>query len=129
MIISHRRLRGTTTGGAAPPTAPGEARTLPFSPASRGYTTPPSFPKKPFAPPETAPTGDTMRLTRLISGLVAAAGTMLALSSSAPALAQTQLKMNISISQNSHYGVAVDAFAREIEKRTDGRYKVQNFYS
>ncbi len=47
----------------------------------------------------------------------------------APAAAQTTLKMNISISQNSHYGVAVDAFAREIEKRTNGRYKVQNFYS
>jgi tripartite ATP-independent transporter DctP family solute receptor len=46
-----------------------------------------------------------------------------------PAGAQTTLKMNISISQNSHYGVAVDAFAREIEARTGGRYKVQNFYS
>ncbi len=47
----------------------------------------------------------------------------------ATALAQTTLKMNISISQNSHYGVAVDAFAREVEARTDGRYKIQNFYS
>ena len=37
--------------------------------------------------------------------------------------------MNISIGQNSHYGVAVDVFAREVEKRTNGRYKVQNFYS
>ncbi|MEO5765260.1 MAG: TRAP transporter substrate-binding protein [Casimicrobiaceae bacterium] len=47
----------------------------------------------------------------------------------APAIAQSNLKMNISISQNSHYGVAVDTFAREVEKRTNGRYKVQNFYS
>ena len=47
----------------------------------------------------------------------------------APAVAQTPLKMNISISQNSHYGVAIDTFAREVEKRTNGRYKVQNFYS
>jgi len=47
----------------------------------------------------------------------------------APAAAQETLKMNISISQNSHYGVAVDVFAREVEKRTSGRYKVQNFYS
>jgi len=23
----------------------------------------------------------------------------------------------------------VDAFAREVEKRTNGRYKIQNFYS
>ena len=44
-------------------------------------------------------------------------------------LAQTTLKMNISIAQNSHYGVAIDAFAREVEKRTNGRYKIQNFYA
>ena len=43
--------------------------------------------------------------------------------------AQTALKMNISVAQNSHYGVAVDTFAREIEKRTNGRYKIQNFYA
>ena len=43
--------------------------------------------------------------------------------------AQTALKMNISVAQNSHYGVAIDTFAREVEKRTNGRYKVQNFYS
>ena len=47
----------------------------------------------------------------------------------APAAAQTTLKMNISLAQNSHYGVAIDTFAREVEKRTGGRYKVQNFYS
>lgn len=45
------------------------------------------------------------------------------------ASAQTTLKMNISVPQNSHYGNAVDAFAREVEKRTGGRYKIQNFYS
>ncbi|MFO1311835.1 MAG: TRAP transporter substrate-binding protein [Burkholderiales bacterium] len=53
----------------------------------------------------------------------------LALPIVAPASAQEVLKMNISIAQNSHYGVAVDTFAREVEKRTGGRYKVQNFYS
>jgi len=46
-----------------------------------------------------------------------------------PAAAQTALKMNISLAQNSHYGVAIDTFAREVEKRTGGRYKVQNFYA
>lgn len=46
-----------------------------------------------------------------------------------PSHAQTALKMNITIQQNSHYGVAIDAFAREIEKRTNGRYKIQNFYA
>jgi tripartite ATP-independent transporter DctP family solute receptor len=69
-----------------------------------------------------------MRISRLP---IVAAATLAALLSLpvAPALAQTTLKMNISISQNSHYGVAIDTFAREVEKRTDGRYKVQNFYS
>ena len=43
--------------------------------------------------------------------------------------AQTALKMNISVAQNSHYGVAIDTFAREAEKRTNGRYKIQNFYA
>jgi len=43
--------------------------------------------------------------------------------------AQTTLKMNITVPQNSHYGVAVDAFAKEVEQRSKGRYKIQNFYS
>jgi tripartite ATP-independent transporter DctP family solute receptor len=43
--------------------------------------------------------------------------------------AQTTLRINIAIAQNSHYGVAIDTFAREVEKRTGGRYKVQTFYS
>jgi tripartite ATP-independent transporter DctP family solute receptor len=43
--------------------------------------------------------------------------------------AQATLKMNIAVAQNSHYGVAIDAFAREVEKRTNGRYKIQNFYA
>ena len=47
----------------------------------------------------------------------------------APATAQTALKMNISLAQNSHYGVAIDTFAREVAKRTNGRYTIQNFYS
>ena len=35
------------------------------------------------------------------------------------------MKINISIAQNSHHGVAIDTFAREVEKRTNGRYKIQ----
>ena len=31
--------------------------------------------------------------------------------------------------QNSHQGVAIDTFAKEVEKRTGGRYKVQTFYN
>jgi tripartite ATP-independent transporter DctP family solute receptor len=69
-----------------------------------------------------------MRPFRLLCAITAACAAVLALPG-APAMAQTTLKMNISLSQNSHYGVAVDTFAREVEARTGGRYKVQNFYS
>jgi tripartite ATP-independent transporter DctP family solute receptor len=69
-----------------------------------------------------------MRISRLLCALAAATAAALVLPGM-PAFAQTTLKMNISVSQNSHYGVAVDTFAREVEARTNGRYKVQNFYS
>ena len=42
---------------------------------------------------------------------------------------QTALKINIALAQNSHYGVAIDTFAREVERRTGGRYRIQTFYS
>ncbi len=45
------------------------------------------------------------------------------------ASAQTTLRINIALAQNSHYGVAIDTFAREVEQRTSGGYKVQTFYS
>jgi len=70
-----------------------------------------------------------MRLTRLPFALCAAAGAALAVLAVAPAAAQTNMKISISIAQNSHQGVAIDTFAREVEKRTNGRYKVQPFYS
>jgi tripartite ATP-independent transporter DctP family solute receptor len=63
----------------------------------------------------------------LVAAALAAASLLTGLS--APASAQETLKMNISIAQNSHYGVAIDVFAKELEKRTNGRFKVQNFYS
>ena len=67
-----------------------------------------------------------MRPSRLAVSLAAAAlAAVLAL----PAAAQQTLKMNISLAQNSSYGVAIDTFAKEVEKRTNGRYKVQNFYA
>ena len=66
-----------------------------------------------------------MTLFRLMFAAIAAC----AAAAAVPADAQTTLKMNIAIAQNSHYGVAIDTFAREIEKRTGGRYKIQNFYS
>lgn len=66
-----------------------------------------------------------MRISRWLSVAIAGSAALVML----PGVAQTTLKMNISIAQNSHYGVAIDTFAREIDRRTNGRYKVQNFYS
>jgi TRAP-type transport system periplasmic protein len=62
---------------------------------------------------------------RLATLAVVALGLGIACSASA----QTALRINIALAQNSHYGVAIDTFAREIERRTNGRYKVQTFYS
>ena len=53
-------------------------------------------------------------------GFVACVGT---------ASAQTTMRISISIAQNSHQGIAIDTFAKEVEKRTAGRYKIQTFYS
>jgi tripartite ATP-independent transporter DctP family solute receptor len=61
--------------------------------------------------------------------LLSAAAIALTLALSTAAHAQTAMKISISIAQNSHQGVAIDTFAREVEKRTAGRYKVQPFYS
>ena len=64
-----------------------------------------------------------MKLSKLVIGLSLAVGFM------ASAAAQTTMRISISIAQNSHQGVAIDTFAKEVEKRTAGRYKVQAFYS
>ncbi len=64
-----------------------------------------------------------MKLNKLIIGLSIAIGFV------ASAAAQTTMKISISATQNSHQGVAIDTFAREVDKRTGGRYKVQTFYS
>src|SRR5882724_8906681 len=66
-----------------------------------------------------------MRIARIAVVVFAAFGA----AAGSQAGAQATLKMNISIAQNSHYGVAIDTFAREVEKRTGGRYKVQTFYA
>jgi tripartite ATP-independent transporter DctP family solute receptor len=64
-----------------------------------------------------------MKLSKMFAALVA--GFVM----SSAALAQTTMKISISVAQNSHQGVAIDTFAREVEKRTNGRYKIQPFYS
>src|SRR3954465_6203988 len=64
-----------------------------------------------------------MKLSQLAAGLV------LGLGIAGAALAQTTMKISISTAQNSHQGVAIDTFAKEVEKRTNGRYKVETFYN
>ncbi len=63
---------------------------------------------------------------RLISSAVAIS-VLAAISSHA--FAQQTMRISISIAQNSHQGVGIDTFAKEVEKRTSGRIKVQPFYS
>ena len=43
--------------------------------------------------------------------------------------AQTVMRSSISVAQNSHQGVGVDVLAQEVEKRTNGRIIIKNFYS
>ena len=64
-----------------------------------------------------------MKLNKLIIGMSLAMGLV------ASAAAQTTMKISISVAQNSHQGVGIDTFAKEVEKRTGGRYKVQTFYN
>jgi len=64
-----------------------------------------------------------MQFPRILLAAALAAGFM------SSASAQTAMKISISVAQNSHQGVAIDVFAREVEKRTAGRHKVQGFYS
>jgi TRAP-type transport system periplasmic protein len=54
---------------------------------------------------------------------------LFAVAASSITLAQASMKISISVAQNSHQGVAIDAFAKEVETRTKGRIKVQPFYS
>jgi tripartite ATP-independent transporter DctP family solute receptor len=63
--------------------------------------------------------------TLLACALALASGALLA----PLAQAQTVMKISISVAENSHQGVAIDTFAREVEKRTGGRYKIQTFFS
>lgn len=42
---------------------------------------------------------------------------------------QTQMRASILTPKNSPQGVQMDVFAREVDKRTNGRYVIQTFYS
>lgn len=62
------------------------------------------------------------------SSLIAIALSSLTFGAANSALAQTVMRISISTAQNSHQGVAIDTLAKEVEKRTNGRYKIQTFY-
>jgi tripartite ATP-independent transporter DctP family solute receptor len=64
-----------------------------------------------------------MKLSKLMLGLSLAIGIMTTASS------QTVMRNSISVGQNSHQGEAIDTLSKEVEKRTNGRIKIQNFYS
>jgi len=70
-----------------------------------------------------------MTTTSFIRRLTGLAAFAIGVTSAFAAAGQTTLRINIALAQNSHYGVAIDTFAREVERRTSGRYKVQTFYS
>lgn len=57
---------------------------------------------------------------------LAAVGVMLM---STAALAQQTVRINVSMPQNGHHGVAIDAFAAELERLTEGRFDVETFYA
>ena len=62
-----------------------------------------------------------------LKAIVSAIGVAAALTLSQGAWAQ--MKISISVAQNSHQGIAIDTLAKEVEKRTNGRIKIQPFYS
>ena len=67
-----------------------------------------------------------MQMKKIAWGIGLAMGFM---ATATVANAQTTMRISISVAQNSHQGVAIDTFAKEVEKRTGGRYKVQTFYN
>lgn len=69
-------------------------------------------------------------LGQRVSGLILAGAVgLVAIAAATGASAQTTMRISISVAQNSHQGVAIDTFAKEVDARTGGRYKVQPFYS
>lgn len=69
-------------------------------------------------------------LGQRVSGFILAGAVgLVAIAAATGASAQTTMRISISVAQNSHQGVAIDTFAKEVEARTGGRYKVQPFYS
>ncbi|WP_338608172.1 TRAP transporter substrate-binding protein [Pelagibacterium nitratireducens] len=45
------------------------------------------------------------------------------------AQAQTVWRINVSMPQDGHHGIAIDTFAEEVERLTEGRYVIETFYA
>jgi len=58
---------------------------------------------------------------------LAAAAVLAGAITAVPAVAQTTIKIGYATAPNSHYGVGSTAFCDDLEKRTSGRYKCQQF--
>jgi len=70
-----------------------------------------------------------MRPRRLLLALSLGIGLGLSLGTIGVASAQTVMKINISVGKDSHQGVGIDTFAKEVETRTNGRFKIETFYA
>ena len=66
---------------------------------------------------------------KIAASALAALAALVVVALSNVAHAQASMKISISIAQNSHQGIGIDTLAREVEKRTGGRIKIQGFYS
>ena len=66
-----------------------------------------------------------MKASRLATTLIVALG----LGAVAAAQAQTALKIGYTATNDSHYGAAANTFGEELVKRTNGRYKLEQFPS
>ena len=75
------------------------------------------------AQPRNAARRHWLRPLPLLLALGLSAGLM------ASAAAQTVMRINVSIGKDSHQGVAIDEFARLVNERSGGRYKVETFYA
>jgi tripartite ATP-independent transporter DctP family solute receptor len=64
-----------------------------------------------------------LAVSRLFLGLGLSVGLM------AVAQAQTVMRINISIVKDSHQGAGIDTFAKEVNERSGGRFKIETFYA
>ena len=56
-------------------------------------------------------------------------GVALAALTAGAAQAQTVMRINVSMPQDGHHGIAIDTFAEQVESLTEGRYQIETFYA